>query len=264
MLDINLKNKILFIAGPCVIEDKTLTLEIASYLKEVTLKYPVQFIFKASYDKANRTSIDSYRGPGLVKGLKILEEVKKKIDVPVLSDVHCVHQVKAVKEVLDVIQIPAFLVRQTDLVVEVAKTKKIVNVKKAQFMATQDMEHVIKKIEACGNNKIWLTERGVSFGYSNLVVDFRSMLIMQKTGYPVIYDVTHSLQKPSAANGISGGDREFASPLAKAAIACGVDGLFMEVHPNPLKALSDKHTSFELKNIEALLQKLIKIKEVAQ
>jgi 2-dehydro-3-deoxyphosphooctonate aldolase (KDO 8-P synthase) len=264
MLDLNFKNKILFIAGPCVIEDKTSTLEIASYLKEVTLKYPVQFVFKASYDKANRTSIDSYRGPGLAKGLKILEEVKKKIDVPILSDVHCVHQVSAAKDVLDIIQIPAFLARQTDLVVAVAKTKKIVNIKKAQFMAPQDMEHVIKKVEACGNKKIWLTERGVSFGYSNLVVDFRSMLIMQKTGYPVIYDVTHSLQKPSAANGISGGDREFAAPLAIAAIAAGIDGLFMEVHPNPLKALSDKHTSFELKNIDALLKKLIKIKEAAQ
>jgi len=260
----NLKNKILFIAGPCVIEDKVMTFEIASYLKEVTLKYPVQFVFKASYDKANRTSIDSYRGPGLVKGLKILEDVKKKFNVPVLSDVHCVHQVKAAKEVLDIIQIPAFLSRQTDLVVEVAKTKKIVNIKKAQFMAPQDIEHVIKKIEASGNKNIWLTERGVSFGYSNLVVDFRSMLIMQKTGYPVIYDVTHSLQKPSAVNGISGGDREFAEPLASAAIAAGVDGLFMEVHPQPLKALSDKHTSFELNKIEALLQKMIKIKEAAQ
>lgn len=257
-------NRLLFIAGPCVIEDKKSTLEIARYLRDVALKYPVQFVFKASYDKANRTSVDSYRGPGLLKGIKILEEVKKKINVPILSDVHCVHQVKAVKDVLDIIQIPAFLSRQTDLIIEVAKTKKTVNIKKAQFMAPQDIGHVIKKIESTGNKNILLTERGASFGYGNLVVDFRSMLIMRKTGYPVIFDVTHSLQKPSAAQGVSGGDREFVSALAMAAAACGIDGLFMEVHPCPDKALSDKYTSFELAKVEPLLQKIIKIKEAAQ
>jgi len=258
------KNRFLFIAGPCVIEDKSMTMEIAHFLKEMTLKYPVLFVFKASYDKANRTSIDSYRGPGLKKGIKILDEVKRKLNVPVLSDVHCVHQVAAVKDVLDIIQIPAFLCRQTDLVVEVAKTKKIVNIKKAQFMSPYDMEHVIKKIEHTGNKKIILTERGASFGYNNLVVDFRSMLVMKKFGFPVVFDVTHSLQKPSAASGISGGDREFAEPLAFAAAACGVDGLFLEVHPDPKKALSDKHTSLALSQVEPLLQKVIKIKEAAQ
>ena len=258
------KNRFLFIAGPCVIEDKSMTLEIAYFLKELTLKYPVLFIFKASYDKANRTSIDSYRGPGLKKGIKILDEVKRKLNVPILSDVHCVHQINAVKDVLDIIQIPAFLSRQTDLVVAAAKTKKIINIKKAQFMSPYDMEHVIKKIEHTGNKKIILTERGASFGYNNLVVDFRSMLVMKKFGYPVIFDVTHSLQKPSAAAGVSGGDREFAEPLAYAAAACGVDGLFLEVHPDPQKALSDKYTSLALNQVEPLLQKVVKIKEAAQ
>ncbi|RKY38527.1 MAG: 3-deoxy-8-phosphooctulonate synthase, partial [Candidatus Omnitrophota bacterium] len=197
--------KFILIAGPCVIEDKKSTLEIASYLKEVTSKYPLNFIFKASFDKANRTSLKSYRGPGLKKGIKILEEVKKKFSVSILSDVHCRYQVREVKDVLDVIQIPAFLSRQTDLILEVAKTKKTVNVKKAQFMSPYDIKYVIEKITSVGNNKIFLTERGSCFGYNNLVVDFRSLLIMKKFEYPVIFDATHSLQRPSAKKGVSGG-----------------------------------------------------------
>ena len=255
------KKKLIFIAGPCVIEDRKSTLDIAAYLKELLSKYPVKFIFKASFDKANRTSLSSPRGPGLAKGIKILEEVKKKIAVPVLSDVHTPEQIKQVKNVLDIIQIPAFLCRQTDLIVEEARTKKIVNIKKGQFVSPEDIKYAVKKAESTGNKKIFVTERGSCFGYNNLVVDFRSFLIMKKFGYPVIFDVTHSLQKPSASSGISGGDREFAQPLAGAAIACGADGLFMEVHPNPKKALSDKNTVFALKNLKGIIDKVIRIRE---
>ncbi|MCP4653654.1 MAG: 3-deoxy-8-phosphooctulonate synthase [Candidatus Omnitrophica bacterium] len=261
---LNYKNKFIFIAGPCVIEDKALTLDIAAQCKDITSRYSVLFVFKASFDKANRTSVGSYRGPGLTKGVKILEEIKKKYSLPILSDVHCTHQIKQVKDVLDVIQIPAFLSRQTDLILEVAKTKKIVNIKKAQFMAPNDMVHVIKKIESTGNKKILLTERGSCFGYNNLVVDFRSFLTMKQMGFPVIFDATHSLQRPSAKGGISGGDSEFVQPLANAAVACGVDGLFMEIHPNPKKALSDKHTSFSLKKLEKLLKRITKIREASK
>jgi 2-dehydro-3-deoxyphosphooctonate aldolase (KDO 8-P synthase) len=255
------KNKFIFIAGPCVIENRRMVLDTAKYLKDLLAGYPALFIFKASFDKANRTSVDSFRGPGLVEGLKILEEVKSKLGLPILSDVHCVSQVKAAKDILDVIQIPAFLCRQTDLIIEAAKSGKIVNIKKGQFLAPNDMAHIVKKVESCGNKKIWLTERGVSFGYNNLVVDFRSFPIMQEMGYPVIYDVTHSLQRPSAVGGISGGDSQFVPPMALAAIAAGVDGLFMEVHPDPKKALSDKHTSFALKNLKALLVKIEKVRK---
>ena len=258
---LNYKNKFIFIAGPCVLEDKNLTLDIAATLKEVLADYPFLFVFKASFDKANRTSLNSDRGPGLAKGIKLLEEVKKKYDLPILSDVHCISQIKEVKSVLDVIQIPAFLCRQTDLIVEAAKTKSVVNIKKGQFIAPDNMEHIVQKVEAQGNKNIWLTERGASFGYNNLVVDFRSFLIMKKLGYPVIYDATHSLQRPSAAGGISGGDREFVEPLAKAATACGVDGLFMEVHPDPKKAKSDKHTSFALNKLKSLLDEIVKVRK---
>ncbi len=256
------KNKLIFIAGPCVIESKQETLKSASYLKEVVSAFPVQFIFKASFDKANRTSLKSFRGPGLTKGLKVLEEVKKKLNVPVLSDVHCVEQVKYLKDIVDVIQIPAFLCRQTDLILEAAKTKKTINIKKGQFLAPDDVEHIIEKVKSSGNKKIYITERGTCFGYNNLVVDFRSFLIMKKFGFPVIFDVTHSLQRPSAAQGISGGDGEFASYLAHAAVACGVDGLFMEVHPKPKAALSDKHTTYPLNRVKELLEKILKIKKI--
>jgi 2-dehydro-3-deoxyphosphooctonate aldolase (KDO 8-P synthase) len=249
------------IAGPCVIEDKKSTIDIAAALKEMTQEYNVEFIFKASFDKANRTSLGSFRGPGILKGLSILEEIKKKVKVKVISDVHSLEQVKQAKDVLDIIQIPAFLCRQTDLVIEAAKTKKTINIKKGQFLAPQDMGHIVKKVEATGNRDILLTERGTCFGYNNLVVDFRSFLIMKELGYPVIFDVTHSLQRPSAAGGISGGDSIFATRLAVAGIACGIDGIFMEVHPRPSKALCDKHTSLALSKIPMLLKDIIKVRE---
>ncbi|MFH1519042.1 MAG: 3-deoxy-8-phosphooctulonate synthase [Candidatus Omnitrophota bacterium] len=256
------KKGLIFIGGPCAIENKSETLDIASYLKDLFSILPVRFIFKASFDKANRTSIRSPRGAGLAKGMKILEAVKRKLNVPILSDVHCIEQVKAVKDVLDIIQIPAFLCRQTDLILEAAKTKKTINIKKGQFISPADVKYIIEKIASTGNKNIFITERGSCFGYNSLVVDFRSFLIMKKFGYPVIYDVTHSLQRPSAKGGVSGGDREFAEPLARAAVACGVDGLFMEVHPKPSMALSDPHTSFPLAKLRGLITKILKIREV--
>ncbi|MFA5336940.1 MAG: 3-deoxy-8-phosphooctulonate synthase [Candidatus Omnitrophota bacterium] len=259
---IEYKNKFIFIAGPCVIEDKYKTYDIAAYLKDLTAKYPLTFIFKASFYKANRTSLKSFRGPGLNSGIKILESIKKRLNVPILSDIHCSHQLKYVKDILDVIQIPAFLCRQTDLIVEAAKTKKIINIKKGQFLSPYDVKYIVEKVESCKNKNIFITERGACFGYNNLVVDFRSFPIMKKLGYPVIFDVTHSLQKPSVAGGISGGDSEFVSPLSLAAAASGIDGLFMEVHPDPKKALSDKHTSYDMYKLDDLISKLIKIRRV--
>lgn len=257
------KNKFIFIAGPCVIENERLTFDIASYLVDLFAPYPdIFFIFKASFDKANRTSLKSFRGPGLTKGIRILERLKRRLKVPLLSDIHCRHQVRFVRDVLDVIQIPAFLCRQTDLIAEVARTKHIVNIKKGQFLSPQDTKYIIEKIEACGNKNIMLTERGSCFGYHDLVVDFRSFLVMRALKYPVIYDVTHSLQKPSAAKGISGGDRQFVYPLSLAAVACGVDGLFLEVHPKPKQALSDKHTSYPLAQVRRLVKTAMRIREV--
>ena len=256
-----MEKKFIFIAGPCVIESKESALEIASYLKEITASSPFRFFFKASFDKANRTSINSFRGPGLLKGVKILEEIKNKLGIPVLSDVHSFDQVEALKDVLDVIQIPAFLCRQTDIIIQASKTNKIINIKKGQFISPYDVKFIIEKVESTGNKNVFLTERGSCFGYNNLIVDYRSFLIMKKLGYPVIFDVTHSLQRPSAKDGISGGDVEFVEPLSAAAAACGVDGLFMEVHPNPGQALSDKHTSFPLNKIKKLIDRIIKIRE---
>ncbi|MFH1876652.1 MAG: 3-deoxy-8-phosphooctulonate synthase [Candidatus Omnitrophota bacterium] len=257
------KKKFIFIAGPCIIENKQKTLAIASQLCDIAAKLEVAFVFKASFDKANRTSVKSFRGPGLSAGIKILEEVKRKFKVPVLSDVHCRHQVKVLSDVLDVIQIPAFLCRQTDLIVAVAKTKKTVNIKKGQFLAPQDIKYIIEKVESAGNKNILITERGASFGYNNLVVDFRSFLIMKEFGYPIMYDATHSLQRPSAGKGVSGGDRAFIGPIASAAVACGVDGVFMEVHPDPARALSDASTSYPLTQVHTLLEKLLAIRQVA-
>ncbi len=258
------EKKFIVIAGPCVIESRSLTLEIAEYLKGVLASYPVEFIFKASFDKANRTSLDSFRGPGLDKGIKILEEVKKKFSLPVLSDIHSFDQVRKVKDVLDIIQIPAFLCRQTDIILEAAKTKKTINIKKGQFISPSDVVHILKKVESTGNRNILITERGSCFGYNNLVVDFRSFLVMKEFGYPIIFDATHSLQRPSAKGGISGGDSEFVKPLALAAVACGVDGLFLEVHPKPKEALSDKHTSYSLDKVEDLIKKVIKIRQITR
>jgi 2-dehydro-3-deoxyphosphooctonate aldolase (KDO 8-P synthase) len=259
-----MKNRFFLIAGPCVIENEELVFETAKKLKEITDKLNLDFVFKTSYDKANRTSIKSFRGPGLEKGLAIIKEIKKALNIKVLTDVHDVHDVEKVAEVVDVIQIPAFLSRQTDLILEVSRTGKIVNVKKAQFMAPWDIKFVIEKIESVGNRNIWITERGYIFGYNNLVVDFRSIVIMKKFGYPVIYDATHSLQKPSAGNGFSAGEREFIPHLARAAVAVGIDGLFMEVHPNPENALSDAQTQYPLSQLENLLKQLIEIDKLVR
>lgn len=244
------------IAGPCVIESQEVTISIAARLKELTTRLKVPFIFKASYDKANRTSIDSFRGPGIDKGLAILAAIRRDLDIPVISDVHQAWEAEMAAEVLDVIQIPAFLCRQTDLLTAAAKTGKPVNVKKGQFMAPWDMVHVVNKLKSAGNRNIILTDRGVSFGYNNLVSDFRCVPIMQKTGCPVIYDVTHSVQLPGGGGGVSGGQREFVPMLARAAIAAGADGIFIETHPEPEKALSDGANSLRLDDLEGLLIQL--------
>jgi 2-dehydro-3-deoxyphosphooctonate aldolase (KDO 8-P synthase) len=244
------------IAGPCVIESQAVTTDIAARLKELTTRLEVPFIFKASYDKANRTSIHSFRGPGIDRGLEILAAIRKTLQVPVLSDVHQVSEVEKAAEVLDVIQIPAFLCRQTDLLVAAAKTGKPVNVKKGQFMAPWDMIHAVNKITSTGNRNILLTDRGVSFGYNNLVSDFRCIPIMQETGCPVIYDVTHSVQLPGGAGTVSAGQREFVPMLARAAVAAGADGVFIETHPEPENALSDGANSMRLDALESLLVQL--------
>ena len=249
------------IAGPCVLESEELAFEVAGRMKEITDRLGIEYIFKSSYDKANRTSIKSYRGPGLEKGLRILSDVKSRFGVRVLTDVHETWQVKPVSEVVDVIQIPAFLSRQTDLLIEAGKTGRTVNVKKGQFIAPWDVGPIIEKIESTGNRNIWITERGYIFGYNNLVVDFRGIPIMRQFGYPVVYDATHSLQRPSGKGGMSGGDRELIIYLARAAVAVGVDGIFMEVHPEPDKALSDPMTQFPLDRVEELLRQLISIED---
>ncbi len=246
------------IAGPCVIESKKQAFGLAKQLKDICLKEKINFIFKASYDKANRSSIDSYRGPGIKEGLLILKEIREKLKVPVLTDVHCTRDVQMVAQVVDVIQIPAFLCRQTDLVVACAKTGLPVNVKKGQFLAPEDMKQVINKMNKY-NNKISLTERGASFGYRNLVVDFRSIEIMRKFGYPVIFDATHSVQRPGGFGTSSAGDRQFVLPLAKAATAIGIAALFLEVHKNPNKALSDGANSIDIKTFKALLKQVKQI-----
>lgn len=250
---------LVLIAGPCVIEDEAKTLALASGLARIAENCGIRLVFKASYDKANRSSSRSYRGPGLKKGLKILSRVKEKFSLPVLTDVHCSGDVKDVAKVADIIQIPAFLCRQTDLVTACAKTGLPVNVKKGQFLAPEDMRSVIEKIERAGGSKILISERGSSFGYHNLVVDFRSLPIMKNTGYPVIFDATHSVQLPQGSGHKSGGTPEFIEPLSMAAAAIGIAGLFLEVHQDPSKALSDGANSLKLSNLEALLRKIIKV-----
>jgi 2-dehydro-3-deoxyphosphooctonate aldolase (KDO 8-P synthase) len=253
---------LVLIAGPCVIESEKLCLDTALRLKEIAGRCGCPFIFKSSFDKANRLSLDSYRGPGLAKGLAILSKIKDKIKVPVLSDIHCVEQVNEAAEVLDVIQIPALLCRQTDILVAAAKTGKAVNIKKGQFLAPWDILPIIKKAESAGNRRIIITERGFSFGYNNLVSDFRSLKIMRDFGYPVIYDATHSVQLPGGKGSSSGGQREFVEALARAAVAFGCDGLFLEVHPAPDKALCDGANMISLKSLEKLLRQVRKIERV--
>ena len=247
---------LVLVAGPCVIEDYETTREIAGTLKEITSKLEIPFIFKASYDKANRTSIAAFRGPGLNDGLRVLKEIKEELGIPILSDVHRISEIPAAARILDIIQIPAFLCRQTDVIIEVAKTGKPVNIKKGQFLAPWDMANVVEKITSAGNRRILITERGTMFGYNNLVVDFRGFMIMRKIGYPVIFDATHSVQLPGGAGASSGGQREYAPVLARAAAAAGVDGIFMEVHSNPDKALCDGPNSLKLDTISELLSQL--------
>ncbi|MGD8836737.1 MAG: 3-deoxy-8-phosphooctulonate synthase [Desulfobacteraceae bacterium] len=249
------------IAGPCVIEDRDTTFEIAAFLKKLTEDLDLPFIFKASFDKANRTSIQSYRGPGLEKGLAMLSQIKAELAVRTLSDVHEAHQVEAAAEVLDVIQIPAFLCRQTDFLLAAAKSGRPINIKKGQFLAPWEVVNIIDKIRSTGNKDIVLTERGTMFGYNNLVVDFRGIPIMQSFGCPVIFDATHSVQLPGGAGGSSGGQREHAPTLARAAVAAGADGIFLEVHPNPDKALCDGPNSLPLDALEPLLQQLKSISQ---
>lgn len=249
----------LIIAGPCVIEDAGLILETAAELKRITTELKLSFIFKSSYDKANRSSGNSFRGPGLKEGLAVLSKVKETVGVPVLSDVHTSEEATAAGKVLDVLQIPAFLCRQTDLLVAAARTGRAVNVKKGQFLAPWDMVNIVQKIEATGNHRLLLTERGASFGYNNLVTDFRALPIMRRLGYPVIFDATHSVQLPGAAGNKSSGQREFIAPLARAAVAAGCEGLFMEVHPDPDHALSDGPNMVPLAHVRDLLEQVVRI-----
>jgi 2-dehydro-3-deoxyphosphooctonate aldolase (KDO 8-P synthase) len=247
------------IAGPCVIESEALCLETAGFLADLTRSLGIPLIFKSSYDKANRRSLTSYRGPGLTEGLKILGRVKRELKVPVLSDVHGFEEVGAAAQVLDCLQIPAFLCRQTDFVLAVARSGKTVNVKKGQFLAPWDVRNIVEKIRSTGNTDILLTERGASFGYNNLIADMRSLVIMRETGYPVVFDVTHSLQLPGGKGTSSGGEREFVAPLARAAMAVGIDGLFMEVHLDPPAALCDGPNSQPLDELRPLLEQLVAI-----
>ena len=251
---------LVLISGPCVIEGYDTTFEIASFLKELTQKLDIPFIFKTSYDKANRTSINSFRGPGIVDGLNILKHIKSELGIKILSDVHRINEVADAAPILDIIQIPAFLCRQTDFIIEVAKTGKPVNIKKGQFLAPWDIVNVVEKVTSTGNNQVLLTDRGTMFGYNNLVADFRSIKIMQDTGWPVIFDVTHSIQLPGGAGTSSGGQREFAPILAKAAVAAGADGIFMEVHTDPDKALCDGPNSLKIDTLFELLPQLKAIK----
>jgi len=254
------------IAGPCVIESEEHALKMADAISSVARKLSVPYIFKASYDKANRTSLKSFRGPGLEEGLRILERVKQQIKVPVLTDVHEATDVEAVAAAVDVVQIPAFLCRQTDLLVAAAKHARAINIKKGQFVSPWDMKHAVEKVRESGNNNVFLTERGSSFGYNNLVVDMRSLAIMRQFA-PAVFDATHSVQLPSAgANGqaISGGQPEFIPLLSRAAVAAGVDGVFMEVHDNPAQAKSDGANALDLKGLEDVLKELLAVRGAVQ
>lgn len=252
------------IAGPCVIESRESVLRHAAALKERADRVGVPYIFKSSYDKANRSSVNAFRGPGLEKGMEILAEVKRRAGVPILTDVHEIDQVAAAKEVVDILQIPAFLCRQTDFVVAVAKSGRVVNVKKGQFLAPWDMLNVVEKIRSAGNEQILLTERGASFGYNNLVSDMRSLVVMGGFGYPVVFDATHSLQLPGGLGNASGGERQYIPALARAGVAAGIDALFMEVHEDPDHALSDGPNSLALANFESVLRTVKAIDEIVK
>ncbi|MBD5550033.1 MAG: 3-deoxy-8-phosphooctulonate synthase [Lachnospiraceae bacterium] len=259
-----MQKKFIVIAGPCVIENETITLQMAEELKKISSELNIDFYFKASFDKANRTSIDSFRGPGIEQGLKILQKVKDKYQLRIVTDIHEPYQAKQAAEVCDIIQIPAFLCRQTDLLVAAARTGKTINVKKAQFLAPWDMRNVIHKIEESGNKNIMLCERGTSFGYNTLVVDMTSIVEMKKTGYPVIFDGTHSVQKPGGNGTSTSGNREYVPYLSRAAVAAGADGLFLETHINPSEALSDGPNMIPIGNVKKLIEECLKIKEIVK
>lgn len=246
--------KLTILAGPCVIESQDVLNKTAEGLKNITQKLDINFVFKSSFDKANRSSINSFRGPGIEKGLEMLAKVKKDFDLPIVTDIHTIEQAKLAAEVADILQIPAFLCRQTDLLIAAAKTGKIVNIKKGQFLAPEQMLPLINKVKDSGNSNILLTDRGTTFGYNNLVSDFRAIPIMQQFGYPIIFDATHSVQLPGVGNECSGGDRRFVPVLAKAAMAAGANGLFFEVHPNPDEALCDGPNMIALRDAEGLFK----------
>lgn len=264
--ELNLKhlNNFLLISGPCVVESKSIVFKTCETLKKITDKLKIPFIFKSSYIKANRTSSDSFRTIGVDKALSILADLKKEFDVPILTDIHSEIEVEIAAEVADVLQIPAFLCRQTDLLEAAGESGKIVNIKKGQFLAPDDMKYQAEKVAATGNKKIFLTERGTTFGYNNLVVDMRGLVIMKRSGYPVIFDATHSIQMPSKEKGVSGGNPEFIMPLARAAAAVGVDGFFIETHPDPKKALSDASSMMKLDKMENLLLQLKELNGVSK
>lgn len=247
-------SKLTILAGPCVIETMDILEKTAEGLKKITQNLDINFVFKASFDKANRSSINSYRGPGIEKGLEMLAKIKKDFDLPIVTDIHSAEQASIVAEVADILQIPAFLCRQTDLLIAAAKTGKIINIKKGQFLAPEQMGSLIKKVKESGNSNITLTDRGTTFGYNNLVSDFRAIPIMQEFGYPIIFDATHSVQLPGAEGECSGGDRRFVPVLAKSAVAAGADGLFFEVHPDPDNALCDGPNMIALRDAENLFK----------
>lgn len=252
------------IAGPCVIESEAHTLDTARALRSVADAVGVPLIFKASYDKANRTSSDSYRGPGLEAGLRVLERVRAETGLPLLTDVHETGQVSAAAAVVDVLQIPAFLSRQTDLLVAAARTGRAVNIKKGQFLSPRDVAHAVRKVTGAGNPNVFVTERGASFGYNNLVVDMRAFPIMRELGFPVVFDVTHSLQLPGGGDGVSAGLAQYIAPMARAGVAAGVDGLFFEVHEEPSRALSDAQNALRLDRVEPLLRQLLQIDAIVR
>jgi 2-dehydro-3-deoxyphosphooctonate aldolase (KDO 8-P synthase) len=252
------------IAGPCVIESGDHAAMIAEALLKIASRCGVPFIFKASYDKANRTSLTSFRGPGIEEGLKVLAGIKKRLGVPLLTDIHEANQAAPVAEVADVLQIPAFLSRQTDLIVAAAKTGRTINLKKGQFLAPGDMKHAIAKVTESGNSQVFVTERGFSFGYNNLVVDMRAFPMLRSLGYPVVYDATHSLQLPGGGDGVTAGQAEYIEPLASAAVAAGIDGLFVEVHDNPPRAKSDAQNALSLDRVEPLLRHLLRISDATR
>jgi len=252
------------IAGPCVIESESHALETAQAVHEAAACLKIPFIFKASFDKANRTSLDSFRGPGMKSGLQVLARVKEELAIPILTDIHEPNQATPVADVADVIQIPAFLSRQTDLILAAAKTGRAINIKKGQFLAPTDMKHVVNKIVSTGCDQLIISERGCCFGYNNLVVDFRSFPILKRLGYPVVFDVTHSLQLPGAGNGVTAGQAEFIEPLALAGVAAGIEGIFLEVHDNPKKAKSDGQNALPLNRLAPLLRRLVDIDRIAR